>query len=265
MEWLAALPTPFATLPLWQVVFLCTVYVGAFFIRGCLGFGSVTPTVLGGALILPPHHAVLLILCTNLISQFQFIGQGIRDGDWKVARPLILTSMVTLLIGTWLFVRTPGPWLTLVLGVALGIILLLDAGQGLARLKRAVDFRSPKVAVALAAVAGLVGGLAGAGSAFLMAVYIKLACPEPRVFRGTNLLLTATYVFWRITLVTVAGLITLQLVVEAAVLVPFSVFGGWLGARYATRIPAQRFFRFVQMVLLLASMALVGKGLYQLL
>ncbi len=263
MEWLAALPTPFADLALWQVLFLCVVYVGAFFIRGCLGFGSVTPTVLGGALVLPPHHAVLLILCTNVISQIQFIGQGIRDGDWQVAKPLILTSLVTLLIGTWLFVKTPGPWLTVILGVALGAVLLLDAGQGLARLKKAIDFRSPKVAVGLAAAAGLLGGLAGAGSAFLMSVYVKLACPEPKTFRGTNLLLTATYVAWRITLVTIAGLISLQLLVEAAVLVPFSVVGGWMGARYATQIPAQKFFRFVQIVLLLASVALIGKGVAQ--
>lgn len=265
MPWPEALPIPFATLSAWQLVFLFTVYLGAFFIRGCIGFGSVTPTVLGGALVLPPHHAVLLILCTNVVSQIQLLGQGIRDGDWQVAKPLILTSMVTLAIGTWLFVATPGPWLTVVLGVSLGIVLLLDAGQGLDRLKAMVDFRSPKVAIALAAVAGVLGGLAGAGAAFLLAVYVKLACPEPRRFRGTNLLLTASFVFWRIILVLIAGLITLPLLLEAAVLAPVTVLGTWLGSRYSETIPTQQFFRIVQAVLLLASLALVGKGLSQLL
>ena len=96
-----------------------------------------------------------------------------------------------------------------------------------------------------------------------MSVYVKLACPEPKTFRGTNLLLTATFVAWRITLVTAAGLISLQLLVEAAVLVPLSVAAGWMGARYATQISAQIFFRLVRIVLLLASVALTGKGVAQ--
>ncbi len=71
--------------------------------------------------------------------------------------------------------------------------------------------------------------------------------------------------FGRVLFVTIAGLITANLVVEAALLLPVVFLGTWAGTRFFHKSSAERFYAALQVVLLCAALALVGKGVMKIL
>lgn len=253
--------SPFAGLGAAQVAALFAIYFGSFVIRGVFGFGSVTPAILLGALVVPPHHAVLLALVGTIGSQLHLLPDGIRDGDWRIARPLLAASLAAIAAGVYVFREIEGKWLILTLGVALGFTVVADMTRVMARLARRVDLRSTPVALLLAAVVGLITGVTGGGALYFLAVYVRWAAPEPRTFRGTNLLLTALFTLWRLVATLVAGLITPSLVIEGLLLTPATILAGWAGRRIAGRIPAERYFRAFQVLLVGAAASVIWKGL----
>ena len=113
----------------------------------------------------------------------------------------------------------------------------------------------------LSAAAGLVSGIAGAGGLLLVAVYLRLICPEPRKLRGTILLMGLLIVAWRFILLLVSGEITLTLVVAAVSLLPVVILGGWVGHRIFKGLSKERFYQVFQAVLLLAATILLVRGL----
>ena len=56
------------------------------------------------------------------------------------------------------------------------------------------------------------------------------------------------------------GLISLPLAIEAALLMPVIVLGGWSGGKLSTRLTAKRYFRVYRMLLLIAATSLIWKG-----
>ncbi len=253
--------SPFEGLGAAQVAALFLIYFGSFFIRGAFGFGSVTPAILLGALIIPPHHAVLLSLVATLASQIQLLPEGIRDGDWRVARPLLLATLIFIVVGVYLFREIEGEWLILVLGIALGFTVIADIFNMIARLAVRANLRSPLLAFTLSGIAGLITGVTGGGALFFLSVYIRHVTPSPRAFRGTNLLLTALHNFWRFGVVAFAGLVTPTLILEGAILTPLTLVAACLGGRAMGRLSPERFYRAFQLLVLLAAATVIAKGI----
>ncbi len=137
------------------------IYFVAFSIRGVIGFGSGMPAVLFSSWILDPHHAVLSALTTGAAAQVQLMPTGIRHGDWQVARPLMIAVALAIVFGIWIFGALPAAWLTLVLGLVMSVIVLMDLGRFLSRFAEPIDVRAPGVAAGLAGTSGLIA--AGTG------------------------------------------------------------------------------------------------------
>ncbi|MBI4185129.1 MAG: sulfite exporter TauE/SafE family protein [Proteobacteria bacterium] len=252
---------PFADVSPLALVALVAIYFVSFLIRGLVGFGSNTPAVIFSAFILPPHDAVIVSLVAATLSQAQLLPQGLKAGDWRIARPLIAGSFLSILVGVWIFARLEAAWLMLVMGVLLAAAIAADMAHATERLGRWFDPRVPTFAFALAAFAGLFATIAGAGAMYFLSVYTRWACPGPWSFRGTNILVAALFNFWRAGAVALAGLFTPKLLVGGALMLPVALLGGWLGGYLTERIPARRFYRILQVLLLLAAASLAWKGL----
>lgn len=252
--------TPFESLTPAGMALLFVIYFLSFFIRGAIGFGSATPAVIGSAWVLPPHDAVLIALLTSLFAQVQLLPQGLREANWTVARPVLAGTVVSVVIGVWIFANLRSEWLTIVLGACLSFAVAADILRVAQNLARVVDLQRFSVGFWLSAFAGLMSAVTGAGGNYFLAFYIRWAAPHPKVFRATNIVISGFISFWRSIVVAIAGLLSLKLVIEAVLVMPVVYLGGWAGQVFAGRLSAERYFRIVQVLLLLAAASLIWKG-----
>lgn len=231
--------------------------------KGSIGVGALTPTILFGALVIGPHHAVALALIANLLSQLQFLGTGFRDGDWVIARRVIVPNFAFATFGVWVFGRIDAPVLILLLGGVLGLLALSDLLGWWTRLAEVVDLSRPGPVFALSGFAGLVSGVTGAGGLLFIAVYLRVICPEKARFRGTILLLSLLVVAWRTFVMAVSGHIGLTDAAEGILLFPAIMLGGFTGTVIYGRISERRFSRVLQSVILFGAAVLLWRGLRQ--
>jgi uncharacterized membrane protein YfcA len=255
---------PFSDVPGSAIAAIVVIYFLSFFIRGTLGFGSAMPAVLGGVWILPPHDAVLIALLTSVFAQVQLLPQGFREANWRVAKPMIAGMLVAVVIGVWIFANLKAAWLTIVLGICMSVAVLVDIGGLAERAARHVRLDRMSIAFAIAAVAGLIAGMAGAGSNYFMSFYLRWTAPKPSAFRATNIILSGVMTLWRCIVTLFTGLITVKLVIESALVMPAVFAGNWAGRHVATRLSTKRYFGFFRLLMLLASVALIWKGIAEL-
>jgi uncharacterized membrane protein YfcA len=97
-----------------------------------------------------------------------------------------------------------------------------------------------------------------------MSFYLRWASPEPSKFRATNIILSGFMVLWRCVVTLAAGLITIKLVIESALVMPAVFAGNWAGRQVAMRLSTRRYFGFFRLLLLAASIALIWKGIAEL-
>lgn len=250
----------FAGVPPAGVAALVAIYFAAFFLKGAIGIGGMSATVLFGTMVVGPHHAVLLAQVANLVSVVQFVRAGIRDGDWTLARRIVVPLFLGNGIGVTVFGWIDAAALTPVVGVALGTVALLDMTDAMARLGDARRAITPGLLFALSLVAGILGGITGAAGLVLIALYMRMMGMEPRAFRGTIYLLSTLVITLRLVLFGSTGFITVPLMAQAAALMPVVVAGGLAGARLFPHLTARRFYRLFQGVVLLAAVGLVLRG-----
>lgn len=252
---------PFSEISGAAIAAIVLIYFLSFFIRGTLGFGSAMPAVLGGVWFVPPHDAVLLALLTSVFAQVQLLPQGFKDANWRIAKPMLAGVLVSIAVGVWIFASLKAAWLTILLGIFMSFAVIVDIGGLAERASRHVRLDRMSIAFGLAAFAGLIAGIAGAGSNYFMSFYLRWASPRPAAFRATNIILSGFMVLWRCVVTLIAGLITIKLVIESALLMPAVYAGNWAGRIVSQRMSTRRYFGFFRIILLLASIALIWKGI----
>jgi uncharacterized membrane protein YfcA len=225
----------------------------------------VAPAIVFSSLVIEPHFAILLALVTACYCQFQIFPFGVRNGDWKVAKPMFLAGFAAIIAGLFVFKSLEPGWLTICLGMVMAGIVVLDHYQVMDRLAGKIDLRSTATAFGLSSAAGLIAGIAGGGGMYLYSIYLKYACPTPTALRGTSILLGAIFIYWRLIAAAAMGLISPRLMVEALVLVPPSLIGAWAGIHFFRRADSKRFYGAFQLVLFSGAAILLWKGLRQVL
>lgn len=256
--------SPFAGVPIWAVICVFTAHFIGFFIRGAFGFGSNMPIILLTAWLLEPHHAILLVVFTAAAAQIHLFPQGFGAADWQVTRPLVVGMFLGVALGTWLFTILEADWLMLVMGIVITVIVAMDRSRLLERMTRVIDLRAHSVTTALALFSGTVGTVSGGGGIYFLVVYLKLACKTAASLRGTNLILSGFFVLIRVLLLLPTGLITLPLLAEAAFLLPVVFLGTWAGTRAFHLTDSRRFYDALQLLLLIAAIALMLRGVFKL-
>lgn len=264
-DWLFAGVHPFAGISVLGVAAVAAVHGFGCFIRGAFGFGSNLPIVLATTFILGPHHAILLAVMTTVTAQAHLVRQGYRTAEWPVAKPLLAGQVAGVIAGTWAFTVLAPEWLTLILGLLIGLIVVMDRLRLLERLDGTVNLRAPPVTSTLAFTGATVGSVSGGGGLYFLVAYLKLVCTSPAGLRGTSLVLSNVFLVTRLTSLLVAGLITPTLVAEGLILAPVALLSTWAGARLFHRTSANGFYLAIQALLLAGAAALVVRGLVRIL
>ena len=82
--------------------------------------------------------------------------------------------------------------------------------------------------------------------------------------RGTSIAVSGVFILLRVAGIALAGLITPSVLVEAALLIPVIFLGTWSGTRAFHSSSSEGFYRALQVLLLVAAIALMGRGLARL-
>lgn len=257
--------TPFAGLEPWAVALIFAAYWFGFFVRGAFGFGSNMPIVLLTAWIFSPHHSLVLVALTATFAQVHLLPQGLKGADWSVARPLLWGLLAGTALGVWLLTRISPVGLTLAMGLLISAIVLMDLTRTMDRLARLLDLRGRAVNFLLAATGGVMGNLSGGGGIYFLAPYLKWACRTPTDLRATNLVVAGLFMLQRILFLLPTGLLSGTILMESLLLLPVVFFGTWSGGRLSRAVPPERFYRALQVFLIVAAAATLVRGIHELL
>jgi len=213
---------------------------------------------------------IIIILAINwlvlhgtatLVSQIQLLPQGIRDGDWKISKSLILGFFVSTILGVLIFSSLEESQLKIAMGGLLLLVIIADMADIRSRIAAKIDLRRAIVPFSYAGIAGIIGTIAGGGTGYFLSVYLKWATDSPKSFRGTGLLMAVFYASWRFIVLAIAGWISWQLLLNAVSLIPVILLGGISGRLLSERMSIPAFYRWVQILLIFAAALLVANGL----
>ena len=252
---------PFAGTPFWVVGLTALAHFAGFVIRGAFGFGSNLPIIILTALLLGPHHAIVLVVLTATFSQIHLFPQGVRGADWRLVGALVTGVYVGIAIGTWVFVSLSADALAPVLGALVVGIVLMDRFDVIRRIGSVIDLKAWTTVAPLSVVSGFVGTASGGGGIYFLAPFLKHVLPEPVRFRCTNLVLSGVFMFGRAGFFLIAGMLDWRTTVEALLLMPAVFLGGVVGSRWAKAVAPEAFFRGLSMMLLIGAALLAGKSI----
>ena len=257
--------TPFAGISDGAIIVVFAASFVGFFSRGLFGFGSNMLIIIVITWILGPHHAILLTVLTTSVAQLHLFPQGIKTADWKLARTLIFGQIIGIAGATWVFISLKADWLTLLLGLLVALNVLMDRYQLLTRLGRYIDMHGTATVSGLAVSSGMLGTLSGGGGIYILIPYLKLSCGDSPTLRGTAIALSGFFIYARLAALAIAGAFAPHMLVETALILPAVFLGTWSGTWLFRAISAERFYGFLQFFLIAAAMALIGRGLWQIL
>jgi uncharacterized membrane protein YfcA len=255
------LPLPFADLSAYAIALVYVAYFFGYYIRGSFGFGSNLPAVLITAWVFDPQHTVLLVSVVAGLMQTMLLPQGVDDAKWDRVIPVVIAMTIGSVGGVWLLKTLESDWMLLVLGVIVALLVLSDILALLKHLDRYMDVRSPRVIAALATVSSTMGTICGGGAIYLLVPFLKAAAKTTAEFRSTNIMIGGLSMMTRMFMMSYVGLITLDLAVEAVALLPAVALGTLAGTRFFKTASPERFFKALQMMLLVAAFALLARAL----
>lgn len=223
------------------------------FVSGLAGFGTGI-TALGLWLyVLSPAVAATLVIVCSVASQLQTLPRIWHAIEVRRVVPFIIPGLIGVPIGTLLLSRVDVRWFKL----SIACLLIIYATHSLLHRTPRRFARGGRAADGLIGFGGgLLGGLAGL-SGPLPTIWADIrgwAKDEKRsIFQSFNLtiLLAALISHW------MAGLVNRELIVAAAIALPGTFVGAWLGATLYGRVREQRFKEIVLTLLGISGCVLI--------
>jgi len=218
------------------------------------GFGSMAVPMMALAVTVPQAAAIMM----PLLFIMDVLGMAVfrRDVDWRLLRFLLPFALLGIVIGTLLF-----KWVDprLVAGLV-GVLTLLFLAQRLLFPPRADAPPPPRwLGGLLTITSGFTSFIAHAGGPPLNAYVIPLKL-KPVVFTATMAFLFFVVNLSKWVPYAWLGLLDMQQMATAVVLMPFAPIGVWVGVMLARRIQPVLFYRLVYAGMLLTGLKLVWDG-----
>ncbi len=237
----------------------CAVALVAGVVKGAVGFGMPMLLVSGLGMMLPPDLALAgLILPTLATNGWQSMRQGIGAawGSVRRFRVFLGVGLGFLLISAQLVRVIPVPVLLVLIGAPVSGFALMQ----LFGLRFHLERQSPRVEVVAGAVAGFVGGLSGVWGPPTVAYLTALNTPKTEQVRVQGVI----YGLGAVALMGAhlgSGVLRAETLPFSAVLVVPAVAGMWFGLVIHDRIDQTTFRRATLLVLTLAGLNLLRRGL----
>jgi uncharacterized membrane protein YfcA len=202
--------------------------------------------------LIPPLETAILMCGYGLFSQGYGIWKLRRALSWRKAAPFIASGAVGVPIGAALVAYLDAA----ILRTAVGLLLVLYSGYGLARPKLRAVAGSLPADLGVGFLNGLLGGLTG-----LAGIVVTVWCqlhdwPKDKQRTIFQPVLFATLLMSGVSLSLVGGL-TRETVTLFCLGLPFLLGGLWLGLKLYGRLDDAAFRRIVLVLLLLSGISLL--------
>ncbi len=242
------------------LLFACAVTLGAGFVKGAVGFAMPLIMVSGLSALIDPQLAIAALIVPTFASNLLQIARAGRAESLAAAwdfRRFVLAACVMIFVVTQLLVMVPSGLLFL----AVGVPVLAMAMTQLAGLRFAVRPSARPVSdLVVGAIAGGIGGIAGTWGPptvlYLLALGVdrarQMAVQGVVYFLGSVMLLAGHLT---------SGLLDRETLPLSLVLLVPAGFGMWAGFRFGDRLDAARFRRLTLIVLIVAALNLIRRGL----
>lgn len=238
------------------IALLALIIVMAYTVFGLTGFGSSITAMPLLVQVIPLKMAVPLMLVFDLCSGLLMGMKNRRTIDRKELLRIVPFMLIGMLIGAFALVKVPERLLLLVLG---SFILAYSAWSLL--LKRAPQPLRPAWSVPLGTVGGMFTALFGTGGP-IYTIYLTRRLDDKAVLRATISALIFTSSISRLVLFSSMGLFNQHsLLWLAAVLLPCSLLGLFLGNRLHSRLPAHRVVQAIWVLLIAGGVTLLARNL----
>jgi uncharacterized protein len=234
------------------IALLALIIILAYTVFGLTGFGSSITAMPLLVQLIPLKMAVPLMLIFDLCSALLMGMKNRRVIDRKELTRLIPFMLVGMTIGVVALVKVPERWLLLVLGI---FILAYSAWSLL--LKREPKRMRAAWSVPLGMAGGMFTALFGTGGP-IYTIYLARRLDDKAVLRATISALIFVTGISRLVFFSSAGLFNQHsLLWLAAILLPCSLLGLFLGNRLHSRLPAERVVQAIWVILIAGGVSLV--------
>jgi uncharacterized membrane protein YfcA len=222
-------------------------------VNGLTGFGTALTAMGLWLYAIPPTVAASLAIICSCISQLQTLHLIWRAILWRRVLTFVLPGIVGVPIGTFLLPHIePG-----IFKMGVGVFLVVYSSYVLARkTKFESNWGGAAANGAIGFGGGVLGGIAGLSGVFpIVWTDIRGWNKEQRrsVVQGFNI----TILWLALAAHAASGLLTRQVLLQAAVALPGTVGGAWLGAFLYRRIGDRGYQRVVMVLLLISGSGLI--------
>ncbi|WP_299083480.1 sulfite exporter TauE/SafE family protein [uncultured Ruegeria sp.] len=228
-------------------------------IKGIVGFAMPMVMISGLSMFLPPELALAgLILPTLVTNGFQALREGTKAAYASIRRfrVFLIFGLVFLLGGAQLVALVPASTFLLMIGVPVSIFAMIQV----LGLKLTLRGTSARIEAIIGAVAGFVGGMSGVWGPPTVAYLTALGTPKLEQMRTQGVI----YGLGSIALAIAhlgSGVLRVETAPFSAVLVAPALVGMWVGLRLQDRIDQAVFRKATLIVLLVAGLNLLRRGL----
>jgi len=224
-------------------------------ITGLTGFGFALVLVPALTLILAPREVVPIIYMLGTISTILVVIETHKSIELSRIWPLIVSGVICAPLGTYLLVILDAG----LLKIAIGGLCVLTALALLANLH--LSIRNERVAgVPVGLASGLLGGSTGlAGPPVIL--FFSNQGKNKQTFRANLTIYYTILGFFMLASQFFGGLITRDILMYCAWLVPALLLGTLLGMRMARKVSESHFRRLALIVVLLSGFSAIASGL----
>ena len=229
-------------------------------VKGTIGFALPMLMISGLSSFLAPELALAALIVPTLVTNiWQAMRQGLREAWRSVSafRVFLLCGLVTLILGAQLVQVLPRDVIFLVIGVPVAVFAVLQLSGWQLRMLR----RRTSVEALFGGLAGFLGGLVGVWGPPTVAYLTAINTPKKEQMR----LQGAIYGLGALALSGAhvqSGVLRAETLPLSLMMVFPAIAGMLLGLRIQDRIDQAAFRKVTLLVLLLAGLNLVRRGLF---
>jgi uncharacterized protein len=242
-----------------STVAFAVLFLGALaggFVVGLAGFGTALVALGIWLYVLPPSIAVPLVLICSIVAQTSTLPSFWRSFDLRLVWPFLIGGLAGVPLGTMLVAHADPR----IFKLSVGILLLLFPAALYFNKPMAISLGGRAADAAIGFAGGILGGLAGLSGA-LPTLWASVRGWGKDERRGVFQIFNWTVLTAAFCLQTGTGLIRMEVVWLALLVLPTTIFGAWLGGRTYRALSDQNFRDVILGLLFLSGVGLVWSSL----